>query len=112
MPSKTVPDQSLTPRQMIANHTRGISVNIKENESLYFDSDIPRFDDITEKIEYEENLIQQLKDVNKIMLKEHSDKKALRKAKKEEDRLKAIEFNKVSETALKTATANDQGASK
>lgn len=107
----TVPNMSLTLKQLILNHTRGISSDIINREGEYFDTEIPRFDDITEMVEHKEDLLIQKKELEEKIHKELNEKEALRKQKAEKA-AKAIEAKKVPETALKNATANEQEASK
>jgi len=56
MPSMTVPDMTLTVKQLLHNHTRGIHSDVSHNEPMYFDSEIPIIDDITDLIAYREDL--------------------------------------------------------
>lgn len=44
----TVPDMSLTIRELVRNHTRGISVEINQPEPIFFDEEIPRIQDMTD----------------------------------------------------------------
>lgn len=58
--SLTVPDLNLTVRQMVDNYTRGIDQETTTNEPLYFDMDIPTFEDFADVYEYREFLEQQV----------------------------------------------------
>lgn len=55
-PSLTVPDMSLSLRQLMENHTRGIKSDVADNQGEFFDTEIPKFDDITEMVEYKNEL--------------------------------------------------------
>lgn len=44
----TVPDMSLTIRELVYNHTRGIGVDIHQPIPQYFDMEIPRINDLTD----------------------------------------------------------------
>jgi hypothetical protein len=55
-PSMTVPDMTLTVKQLLHNHSRGIHSEVSHNEPMYFDSEIPIIDDITDLIAYREDL--------------------------------------------------------
>lgn len=44
----TVPDMSLTIAELVANHTRGISIDIHQPEPQYFDTEIPNIQDLTD----------------------------------------------------------------
>jgi hypothetical protein len=39
---------SLTIRELVRNHTRGISVEINQPEPIFFDEEIPRIQDMTD----------------------------------------------------------------
>lgn len=47
-PSLTVPDQTLGIKELLNNHTRGISSNVKLYEGQYFETEIPVIDDLTD----------------------------------------------------------------
>lgn len=55
----TIPDMSLTITELQKNHTRTVNINKGE----YFDTEIPRFDDITEEKEYKQNLVKHAKEI-------------------------------------------------
>ena len=74
MPSMTVPDMTLTVKQLLHNHTRGIHSDVSMNEPMYFDSEIPILDDITDFIAYREELKAREKAL-KLRIKEDNDKK-------------------------------------
>lgn len=84
--SQTRPDMSLSVRQIMQNHTRGIGLGVNVNEGIYSESDIPVFDDLTDMIEHKEHLEEQAK----ILKKEIADekKKAQEKEKAEKERLR------------------------
>lgn len=50
--SQTVPDMNLTVRQLLQNHTRGLSNDRHIKDPLYFDIQIPKIQDITDVDEY------------------------------------------------------------
>lgn len=56
LPSRTQPDMTLTMRELLINHTRGLGVNASEHEPLYFDTEIPQLDDMTDIEEYRQFL--------------------------------------------------------
>lgn len=76
----TVPDQTLTIRNLLDNHTRGIPLGVSTRVGEYFDTEIPRFDDLTDMIEYKEQLMEKNKEINKLIREEK--KEALEKLKK------------------------------
>lgn len=65
LPSETVPDQSLTIAELLKNHVRGISSDVQNNEGQFFDTEIPVFHDLTEEVEYKEQLADAIKEQNK-----------------------------------------------
>ncbi len=102
-PSKTVPDQSLTVKKLLDNHTRGIPSMVKNYEPQYFEEPIPRFDDITDKVQYQEDFIQKMKDTDKIIKDERKAIAEAKKAAKDKKEAELLEKEKAEETALKTA---------
>jgi hypothetical protein len=46
--SQTVPDMSLTIRELVANHSRGIIPEINQPNPEYFDTEIPTIRDLTD----------------------------------------------------------------
>ncbi len=52
---------SLTVKELLINHSRGIHSDIKVNDAQYFETEIPKFDDITEAREYKQELAEQIK---------------------------------------------------
>lgn len=54
--SMTQPDMSLTIRQLLQNHSRGIDNTEHEHQPLYFDIGVPQITDITDVHEYRDNL--------------------------------------------------------
>ena len=59
--SKTVPDQNLTIGELLERHSRGVSLGAPELKGEYFDTEIPRFDDLTDALEYKKNLNKKVK---------------------------------------------------
>lgn len=47
---------SLTVKELLLNHSRGIPSPVQNTDAQYFDTFIPKFDDITEEIEHREML--------------------------------------------------------
>lgn len=103
LPSETVPDQSLSIRQLIQNHTRGIHSDVKHYEGEYFeDQIIPNFEDLTDVVQYKENLVQRQKDIeNEIKLKQEAVK-----AEKQKQVPPVPKTEKVPETAHKEPLAD------
>ena len=61
----TQPDQTKTIRDLLDNHTRGIPLGVKTRQGEYFDTPIPRFDDLTDMLEYKAQLMDRNKELNK-----------------------------------------------
>lgn len=81
LPSLTVPDMNIGIKQLLKNHTRGISSNIKLHEPQYFETEIPNFIDQVEKDQYN-NMLKASKNDLGIQIKEELAKKALERAEK------------------------------
>ena len=60
----TVPDMSLTVRQLVENHTRGHDSNVHVQKPLYFDMEIPVFRDLTDAEAYKKHLESQIQSIN------------------------------------------------
>ena len=75
-PSLTVPDQTLGIKELLRNHTRGISSNVKIYEGQFFDTEIPIIDDLTDLDAYREDIKAREKAL-KAKIKEENDKKVL-----------------------------------
>jgi len=72
---------SLTCKELLLNHSRGISSNVHNYDPQYFDTEIPRFDDIVEEKQYKEDLAEKIKEVDERIKKRKAD--AAKKAKEE-----------------------------
>lgn len=58
-PSMTQPDMTLSMRELLVNHTRGLGIMAKHHEGFYYDTEIPQFDDMTDIDAYREYLAEQ-----------------------------------------------------
>ncbi|AXL14939.1 hypothetical protein [Microviridae sp.] len=63
--SATIPDMSLTVRQLLENHARTGSTGAVENTPIFFDMEIPTINDLTDVNEYKKQLQNRLNDVDK-----------------------------------------------
>lgn len=54
--SMTVPDQNLTIKELLDRHSRGIPLGAPQLKGEYFDTEIPKFDDLTDALEYKKDL--------------------------------------------------------
>jgi hypothetical protein len=57
----TVPDQGLTITELLDRHSRGVSLGATDRQGEYFDTEIPRFDDLTDALEHKKNLNKKVK---------------------------------------------------
>ena len=55
----TIPDQNLSIRQLLDRHSRGLPLGASQNQGEYFDTEIPRFDDLVDMMEHKKNLVQE-----------------------------------------------------
>lgn len=55
-PSMTVPDQNLSIRQLLINHSRGVPSGENMREGVYTDMEVPNFKDLNDVKEYAESL--------------------------------------------------------
>lgn len=104
-PSMTVPDMSLTVHQLLENHTRGIHSDIIHYDPQYFESEIPNYADITEKIEHKNQLKEDYKLLEAQIQKE---KQALINAHVQKQREEARENENGPETPPKTPEKGDK----
>tara|TARA_B100000427_G_C15119975_1_gene425397 strand:+ start:96 stop:470 length:375 start_codon:yes stop_codon:yes gene_type:complete len=63
--SLTLPDQNLTIGELLDRHSRGVSLGAVDKQGEYFDTEVPRFNDLTEMLEYKKDLEQKRKDLTK-----------------------------------------------
>lgn len=73
----TQPDMNMSVRELLLNHSRGLPIGATQLKGEYFDTEIPRFDDITDMFEYKKMLAQKHKDLD---LTIKSEKKAAAEA--------------------------------
>lgn len=85
--SQTVPDLNLTVSQLIQNHVRGASGNVQAYEPMYFETEIPTINDITDVDKFKEQLQKRLDQVNEFIKNEKilKDEEEKRKAEAKKD---------------------------
>jgi len=71
----TIPDQNLSIRQLLDRHSRGLPLGASQNQGEYFDTEIPRFDDLVDMMEHKKRLVQEHKDLTKQIEKEQEAQK-------------------------------------
>ena len=84
--SKTLPDQTLSVRQLLINHTRGIPV--PTNTGQFFDEEIPVIQDINDLQDFREKVKSKQLDLEDLISQVKAEKEKLEKA--------VTEFNKKS----------------
>lgn len=72
--TQTVPDQTLSIRDLLDRHSRGLPLGASNRQGHFFDTEIPRFNDITEMIQWKKDLMNQNKELNKMIRKEQKAK--------------------------------------
>jgi uncharacterized membrane protein YukC len=97
--SKTLPDQTLSIQQLLINHTRGIPSNVSHRDGEYFDTEIPRHDDIVDAKEYAEALQERKKELEEQVKKDEIEISA--KKEKEKKEKEAAELKKAQELVQK-----------
>jgi len=55
----TIPDQNLSIRQLLDRHSRGLPLGASQNQGEYFDTEIPRFDDLVDMMEHKKQLVKE-----------------------------------------------------
>jgi len=63
--SMTVPDQNLTIGELLDRHSRGVSLGATDMQGEYFDTEVPRFNDLTEMLTYKKELEEKRKELTK-----------------------------------------------
>ena len=63
--SMTLPDQNLTIKELLDRHSRGVSLGAPDLQGEYFDTEVPRFSDLTEMLEYKKQLEEKRKQLTK-----------------------------------------------
>lgn len=63
--SMTLPDQNLTIQQLLERHSRGVPLGAVDKQGEYFDTEVPRFNDLTEMLEYKKELEEKRKELTK-----------------------------------------------
>lgn len=72
--SQTVPDQSLSIRQLLDQHSRGIGIKQNAAEAQYFNDEIPVFLDMTDREAYRDALLDRHKEITDQLKKEQDER--------------------------------------
>lgn len=97
---KTQPDMSLTVRQLLENHTRGVNSEVQSKKPLYFDIEVPIIKDITDVFEYKEHLKEKLSLTQEFIDEEVAESKS------------KLEEEKIKKQLLQNKRANGQESEK
>ena len=98
----TVPDMSLTVRQLVENHTRGHDSNVHVSQPLYFDTEVPVFTDLTDVDAYRNHLKNQMELIDEQIKQERANAKT-------ENASNKAEVNKSSDNKGETVNAGNAG---
>ena len=61
----TVPDQNMSIKTLLDRHSRGLPLGVSEQKGEYFDTEVPRFDDLTDMVAYKKELAKKHKELMK-----------------------------------------------
>lgn len=91
--SMTVPDMSITVRQMLERHTRGLPIP-KGREPMYFDLEVPVFHDLTDVDAFKERMQSQMKVVQDFIDKDVEKMESILKKKMDDGTITEEELSK------------------
>jgi pyruvate/2-oxoacid:ferredoxin oxidoreductase beta subunit len=93
----TQPDMTMSIRDLLDRHSRGLPLTTNEKKGEYFDTEIPRFYDLTDMLKYKQELMDRNKDINNIIKKE---KKAAQDAKENLKKEKDLQTSDKNQTLV------------
>jgi len=76
----TQPDMTMSIRELLDRHSRGLPLTTNQRTGEYFDTEIPRFYDLTDMLKYKQELMDRNKSINNLIKEE---KKAAKQREKE-----------------------------
>lgn len=82
-PSKTVPNRAITIKQLNEDYVRGKTTPIKPKEKIFADFKIPRFEDYSDAIDFDEH-VREAETAHKTALKSLNDYKNKKAAEKKQ----------------------------
>jgi len=62
--TQTIPDQTMGMRELLDRHTRGVPLGVNTRQGEYFDTEITRFEDLTDMIEHKKMLKGKQRELN------------------------------------------------
>jgi hypothetical protein len=89
----TQPDMTMSIRDLLDRHSRGLPLTTNERKGEYFDTEIPRFDDITDMLQYKQELMDKNKSINKLIKDEKKAADAAKQNLKEKQDLQTSDKN-------------------
>lgn len=92
----TIPDQNLSIRQLLDRHSRGLPLGATNHQGEYFETEIPRFDDIVDMMEYKKELVKEHEELTKKI-------EAEQKAQAEKQKASAEAVEDAKKNPIKTA---------
>ena len=96
--SMTVPDQNLTIKELLDRHSRGVPLGAPQLKGEYFDTEIPKFDDLTDALEYKKDLEKKKAKLEELLKSQQLNKiKAKAKPLNEESEVEDSQAENVSE---------------
>lgn len=83
---------SLTPRQLLDRHSRGMSLSVPMKEGQFFeDEEIPQFNDLTERHEFYQEQKTSIENIQKNIRTEIEEAKTKKEAQKKQQELEIYE---------------------
>ena len=91
----TVPDQNMSIKTLLDRHSRGLPLGVSEQKGEYFETEVPRFDDLTDMVAYKKELAIKHKELMKKADEEIAAKKAAAVPEPAEEQKKEKSTNEV-----------------
>ena len=91
----TVPDQNMSIKTLLDRHSRGLPLGVSEQKGEYFETEVPRFDDLTDMVAYKKELAKKHKELMKKAEDEIKAKKAAAVPEQAEEQKKEKSTNEV-----------------
>ncbi len=90
----TQPDQNMSIRELLDRHSRGLPLGVSENKGEYFETEIPKFDDLVDLMEYKKRLTEKQKELETQAKAEVQEAKTKRELLEKEQTEKKVEPEK------------------
>lgn len=89
----TQPDMTMSIRDLLDRHSRGLPLTTNQRNGEYFDTEIPRFYDLTDMLKYKQELMDRNKSINKLIKDEKKAADAEKENLKEKQDLQTSDKN-------------------